>query len=165
VRLNESVCSGCGERRPEGGWLAEPAPAPRARTKKGLIALGIVAAVAAAGIVPLRGSHSVLGMDHRWVAQVGRPAKLVKNAFLCPTHALLEDLGAERFRGSTPAQDGLARTSGRIHGAARNCFPSRAPATVTVLDLKGLSFPTARVRLHNGHAYWVLRNALARPGP
>lgn len=164
VRLDEPLCSACGHRRPEGGWLAEPAPAPRVRSKKGMIALGIIAAVAAVGIVPLRGSHSVLGMDHRWVPQVGKAAKLGKNSVLCPSHALLEDLGAAMFRASGRGHPWIGRTSGKIHGAAgHGCFANGAPATVTVLDLRGLSFPTARVRLRNGDAYWVRRSALTAP--
>lgn len=164
VRLDEALCSGCGQRRPEGGWLAEPTSSPPPRGKKGMIVLGIVATIAAVGIVPLWGTHSLLSLDQPWFPQVGKTAQLAKSTVLCRTHALLEDIGAELFHDQTGEAETVSNAKVAEGSVPRGCFLSKSSSSVTVVDLKGLSVPTARVRLPHGNAYWVFRTALRPPG-
>ena len=137
---------------------------PPPRGKKGMIVLGIVATIAAVGIVPLWGTHSLLSLDRPWFPEVGKTAQLAKNTVLCRTHALLEDIGAELFQAPTVEDETVSGAKVARGPVPRGCFLSKSSASVTVVDLKGLSVPTARVRLPDGNAYWVFRTALHARG-
>lgn len=137
---------------------------PPPRGKKGMIVLGIVATIAAVGIVPLWGTHSLLSLDQPWFPEVGKTAQLAKSTVLCRTHVLLEDIGAELFQAPTVDGETVSGAKMATGSVPRGCFLSKSSASVTVVDLKGLSVPTARVRLADGNAYWVFRTALRAPG-
>lgn len=163
VSTDEPTCPSCGLVRPAGGWLASgQAAASQERLdsfiRRGGIALGALA-VAAAAAFALVHPGTTETTAPRFTGGVGDRATLKAHAITCPTHDALEKL-ADGMNKAQAAHDKAGESDTVTRALASGCTTAPHAEDVLVIDLKGFVTPTARVRLEDGSAGWVMRPEL-----